>query len=55
MSYANNSRNVADILRHQQLEPINPQKRGLPGILPATNAPQPPSRERPDIRTEIPI
>jgi hypothetical protein len=52
MSFAsNNSRNVANLLRYEALEPLNaPQKRNLPAINPPTN--QPPSRERQEIPIE---
>ena len=51
---SNNSRNVANLLRYEQLEPLPPNtippKRNLPTLnQPPTN--QPPSRER----QEIPI
>lgn len=46
MSFAsNNSRNIANLLRYEPLEPINAPKRNLPQLgSPPTN--QPPSRER---------
>lgn len=55
MSFAsNNSRNVANLLRYEPLEPINAQtvpKRNLPTLnAPPTN--QPPSRDRQEIPVE---
>ena len=50
MTYSNNnSRNIANLLRYEPLEPINPAKRNLPAIAPNNTPPQsqqPPSRER---------
>lgn len=55
MSFAsNNSRNVANLLRYEPIDPLNPPplpKRNLPTLNPPpTN--QPPSRERREIPVE---
>jgi hypothetical protein len=57
MSYgSNNSRNIAHLLRYEPLEPINGIKRSLPALAPGASNPQPPpSRERVENRTEIPV
>ena len=57
MSYGtNNSKNIANLLKYEALEPIN-NKRSLPAIAPTNQVQQqqPPSRDRQDVRYEIPI